>query len=156
MPGVPTTRNAASSSTLSEDSPLPASLRLRPREALPVAAPLSVSPFLRQKRYNATMKLFLVTFNLLDSGDYASLVTRLASMHAVRILENQWAVLSQESARTLKDTLRGLIGEQDRIVVTQVGPEWASRRALANLGDLIEPAGGPARMLWRRKRGLPG
>jgi hypothetical protein len=34
-----------------------------------------------------------------------------------------------------KEILRCFIHEGDRIVVTEVGSEWASRRALSNLAD---------------------
>lgn len=35
-----------------------------------------------------------------------------------------------------RNLLRGFLGDRDRIVVTEVGAEWASRRALANLAEL--------------------
>lgn len=39
-------------------------------------------------------------------------------------------------ATELKDELRQSIDDRDPIVVTEIGAEWASRRALANLGEM--------------------
>jgi len=82
------------------------------------------------------LKLYLVTCDLLHAGDYRSLKERLRTLEARQVLEQQWALRSAYTAAELKELLRGLIDERDRIVVTEVGAEWASRRALANLGSL--------------------
>lgn len=57
-------------------------------------------------------------------------------MQAKQTLERQWAVRSIQTAAELKDELRRFLDDRDRIVVTEVGAEWASRRALANLGGM--------------------
>jgi hypothetical protein len=54
----------------------------------------------------------------------------------VQVLSNQYALRSTHSATHLKEILRQMIDRGDRIVVTEVGAEWASRRALANLGEM--------------------
>ena len=82
------------------------------------------------------IKLYVVTCSLLQSGDYRSLKERLRTLDAKQVLENQWALRSTYSAAELKEIFRRLIDEQDRIVVTEVGAEWASRRALVNIGSL--------------------
>jgi len=82
------------------------------------------------------LKLYIVTCSLLQSGDYRSLRERLRTLDAKQVLENQWALRSTYSAAELKEIFRRLIDERDRIVVTEVGAEWASRRALVNIGSL--------------------
>lgn len=82
------------------------------------------------------LKLYVVTCSLLQSGDYRSLKERLRTLDAKQVLENQWALRSTYSAAELKEIFRRLIDERDRIVVTEVGAEWASRRALVNIGSL--------------------
>jgi hypothetical protein len=94
-------------------------------------------------------RLYLVAFDLLSPGDYASLKARLTTMGAHQILEKVSAVLTAESAREIKQILRGFVDDGDRILVVEVGRDWASRRALFPVGELIEPPGGPAQMLWR-------
>jgi len=82
------------------------------------------------------LKLYIVTCSLLQSGDYRSLRERLRTLDAKQVLENQWALRSTYNAAELKEIFRRLIDERDRIVVTEVGAEWASRRALVNIGSL--------------------
>lgn len=99
-------------------------------------------------------KLYIVTFDLLQPGDYASLQIRLKSIRGCQLLDCQWALLTKESAAELKELVRGFVDRNDRIVVVEAGVDWASRHAFAKLGDLIEPRGGPAQVLWRRKWNL--
>jgi hypothetical protein len=83
-----------------------------------------------------SLKLYLVSCNLLHEGDYASFLSRLRTFEARQVLDNQWALHSTHTAGQLKDILRQFLHEGDRIVVTEVGAERASRRALCNLADL--------------------
>lgn len=83
-----------------------------------------------------SLKLYSVTLELTGPGDYCSLNERLRAFGATQIIAHQWALRTTHSATELKDILRGFLGEKDRIVVTEVGAERASRRALANLADL--------------------
>jgi hypothetical protein len=82
-----------------------------------------------------SLKLYLVTCDLLQPGDYGSLKERFRTLGARQVLDRQWALRSTYSAGELKDLLRQLVDDRDRIVVAEVGAEWASRRALSNLGD---------------------
>ncbi len=83
-----------------------------------------------------SLKLYSITLELAGPGDYHSLGERLRAFGATQLISHQWALRSTHSAAELKEILRGFLGESDRIVVTEVGAEWASRRALANLADL--------------------
>jgi len=81
-------------------------------------------------------RCYLITCDLLDDGDYASLKARLRTFEARQVLANQWALQSTHTAAQLKEILRQFLNERDRIVVTEVGAERASRRALCNLAEL--------------------
>lgn len=83
-----------------------------------------------------SLKLYLVTFDLLQNGDYSSLRERLRTMEARQTLANQWALRTVHSAGSLKNLLREFVDDGDRIVVAEVGSEWASRRAMENLGEV--------------------
>ncbi|HEY2015612.1 MAG TPA: hypothetical protein VGH38_19040 [Bryobacteraceae bacterium] len=83
-----------------------------------------------------SLKLYLVSCDLLDDGDYSSFQARLRTFEARQVLANQWALHSTHTAAQLKEILRQFLSERDRIVVTEVGAERASRRALCNLSDL--------------------
>jgi hypothetical protein len=82
------------------------------------------------------MRLYVITLDLLQAAQYESLKARLRTLGARQLLEWQWALRSTYTATELKGILKDFIDEQDRLVVTEVGTEWASRRALANLGEL--------------------
>lgn len=83
-----------------------------------------------------SLKLYLVSCDLTQAGDYASFQDRLRTLGARRILQRQWALRSTHSAAELKELLRQFLDDGDRIVVTEVGAEWASRRALGNLAEM--------------------
>ncbi len=83
-----------------------------------------------------SLKLYLVSCDLLQEGDYASLRARLRTFEARAVLANQWALHSSHTAVQLKDILKDFLHEGDRLVVTEVGAERASRRALSNLTGL--------------------
>ena len=83
-----------------------------------------------------SLKLYLVTCDLLHPGDYASFHMRMRTFEARQVLANQWALRSTHTAGELKNILRQFLDENDRIVVSEVGAERASRRALADLTRL--------------------
>ena len=83
-----------------------------------------------------SLKLYLISCDLLQEGDYASLKARLRTFEARQVLEKQWALHSTHTAAELKEILRQFLHEKDRIVVAEVGAERSSRRALCNLAEL--------------------
>jgi hypothetical protein len=83
-----------------------------------------------------SLKLYLVSCDLLQDADYASLRARLRTFEAHSVLANQWALHSTHTAAQLKNILKDFLHDGDRIVVTEVGAERASRRALSNLTEL--------------------
>jgi hypothetical protein len=85
---------------------------------------------------DVSLKLYLVSCELLSEGDYASLKARLRTFEARQVLACQWALRSTHTAAELKEILRQFLQERDRIVVAEIGAERASRRALCNLAEL--------------------
>jgi hypothetical protein len=83
-----------------------------------------------------SLKLYLISCELLQPVEYDSFHARLRTFEAHAVLRNQWALHSTHTAAQLKEILRQFLHEGDRIVVTEVGAERASRRALCNLGEL--------------------
>ena len=82
-----------------------------------------------------SLKLYLVSCDLLQANGYESLKERLRSLEARQVLDSQWVLRSSFSAAELKEIFRQLIDDRDRILVTEIGSEWASRRALLNLKE---------------------
>ena len=83
-----------------------------------------------------SLKLYLVTCELREMGDYASFRERLRTLDAQQILTHQWALRSTYTAVQLKNLLRQYMAAADSIVIAEVGAEWASRRALRSLGEM--------------------
>ena len=83
-----------------------------------------------------SLKLYLISCDLLEESDYASFRTRLRTFEAQQVLAHQWALRSSHTAAELKEILRQFLHRRDRIVVTEVGAERASRHALCNLAGL--------------------
>lgn len=83
-----------------------------------------------------SLKLYLVSCDLLDTGDYASFKARLRTFEARQVLASQWVLRSTDTAAELKEILRQFLADRDRIVVAEVGAERASRRAMCNLAEL--------------------
>jgi hypothetical protein len=83
-----------------------------------------------------SLKLYLISCDLMQvGGGYESLRERLRSLDARQVLDSQWVLRSSFTAAELKEIFRQLMDDHDRIVVTEVGAEWASRRAMVNLGE---------------------
>ena len=82
-----------------------------------------------------SLKLYLVSCDLLQQGGYESLKERLRSLEARQVLEAQWVLRSTHTAAELKEIFRQVMDDRDRILVTEVGSEWASRRAMVNLKE---------------------
>jgi hypothetical protein len=97
-----------------------------------------VFAFYSPLEYNkaVSMRLYVITLDLLQAAGYESLKARLETLGARQLLERQWALRTNYSAAELKRIIKDFVDERDRLVVTEVGAEWASRRALANLGEM--------------------
>lgn len=83
-----------------------------------------------------SLKLYLVSCDFATSGDYRSLREKLRTLDATEVLASQWALRSAHTARELKDILKQYLDDRDRITVTEVGEERASRRAKSDLSRL--------------------
>ena len=73
---------------------------------------------------------------MLQTGDYGAFRKRLQTLGAKQVLDRQWALRSTYTASELRNLFKSYLDDQDRIVVSEVGAEWASRRAISNLADL--------------------
>src|SRR4051794_6674840 len=94
----------------------PAAQPLPARAFLACLAP-SASPILRDSEAAqdgfVSLKLYLVSCDLLQDAGYASLRARLRTFEARPVLANEWALYSTYTARQLKDILKGFLHEGD-------------------------------------------
>ena len=83
-----------------------------------------------------SLKLYLISCDLRRDAGYESLRERLRTLKARQVMESHWALRSTFTAAQLKEIFRQFVDEGDGVLVTEVGGEWASRRALVNLGEI--------------------
>ena len=83
-------------------------------------------------------KLYLLTLELVPDDPYPRLQAWLRSMNAQQILVSQWAIRTVHSAQDIKRMVRQRIHDADRVMVAEVGPDWASRRAMTDLRPLLK------------------
>jgi hypothetical protein len=75
------------------------------------------------------LKLYLVTCDLLQAGDQASLQARIRTLKGQQLLRNQWPLRTTYTAVQLKDLLRQFMDDRDRIVVTEIAPNGQPQSA---------------------------
>ena len=85
---------------------------------------------------SVSLKLYLISCELADRGDYRSFKERLRTLGATEVMNSQWAVRTAHTAAEIRDMLRNFLDDRDRITVAEIGEERASRRAKADLTRL--------------------
>ncbi|HVC20560.1 MAG TPA: hypothetical protein VNE16_10815 [Vicinamibacterales bacterium] len=81
------------------------------------------------------MPLFLVNHELRRSREcYLDLWETLARQSALHVMESSWMMRANGSPITLLETLRPLVGSEDRLLVVQVSD------ALAWANPMVDPA----------------
>ena len=98
-------------------------------------------------------RLYVFVCQLFAHHSYPEFDQKLRELRAVPLMHSIWAARAGLTAAELKDALRKIVDENDRILVVEVSGGWASRRAENNLGELLPPRGGPALALWKRRWG---
>ena len=79
------------------------------------------------------MTTYIVTYDLRGRRDYAPLYEEIKSTRNwAKITESTWAVVTEESAKNLRDRLRTVMDEDDRLFVVKSGVEGAWRNVICN------------------------
>ncbi len=74
-----------------------------------------------------------------QDDDYPRLRSWLLSMSAGQTLRSQWAIWTVCPASQIKAMLRMRIYEDDRVMIVEVGLDFASRRAMLDLRTKLKP-----------------
>jgi hypothetical protein len=82
-----------------------------------------------------SLKLYLVTCDLLQPCDYGSLKAKLQTLGARQVLDAQWALRTNYTAAQLKDTLRGSSTRGTGSWSPRSAGKSASRRARVSFGS---------------------
>ena len=81
------------------------------------------------------MNLFVISYDLIAGKDYQRIINKLTAMGAKRLLLSMWVLRGYYTASDLRDTLKGHIDSDDRLVVVQVA-DWATSNALVNMNNV--------------------
>jgi CRISPR/Cas system-associated endoribonuclease Cas2 len=82
------------------------------------------------------MGLFFVAYDLDKPGqNYQNLWDELESLGAQRLQDSVWGLQSSKTAVALRDTLKGHIDSNDRLLVVENGG-WASWNSMFKINDI--------------------
>jgi hypothetical protein len=97
------------------------------------------------------MGLFTVSYDLVAPGqNYDRLIDKLKSIGAQKVLLSQWVLLSNLSAKEIRDMLQQYIDTNDRLVVIDFTERlWATYGALPNINDVKAPVPSLSALLYR-------
>ena len=77
------------------------------------------------------MKCYIITYDLRNSRDYASL-HKAIKRHSkwAKVTESTWAVLTEKSATEIRDNLSKVMDSDDRLFIIKSGVEAAWRNSI--------------------------
>ena len=75
------------------------------------------------------MATFIISYDAHNVRDYDTLYEEFADAQAVRLLESVWGADLDNTAAEVRDWVRGLLDDDDSVLVIQVKPKlsWATR-----------------------------
>ena len=77
------------------------------------------------------MKCYLISYDLKGARDYASLYEAIKSYGTwAHILESTWAILTDQSAKEIREYLKGFLDQDDKIFIVKSGGEAAWKDVL--------------------------
>jgi hypothetical protein len=92
---------------------------------------------------------YLVTFELTDRDRYApALSAVLTDLGAVRLTSQAWLITSDWNARAILEQLRPVVGEDDRLLVLELGEDLAA----LNVGQSVPLCENPRDFRSRRNQ----
>ena len=81
--------------------------------------------------------LYLITYDLLVPGqDYDTLIKTLVSWGAKRVALSTWVIRSKHGAKALGNALPSYMDTNDRLIVTQMGADWATWNAMFDINKI--------------------
>ena len=84
------------------------------------------------------MALYIISYDLIGKSydQYETLIAELTRLGAQRVLLSQWALRSNSTSSQIRDYLYPFMHPNDRILVTEITANWASRNALIDLNSV--------------------
>jgi hypothetical protein len=84
------------------------------------------------------MALYIISYDLIGKSydQYETLIAELHRIGAKRVLLSQWAFRSNNTSEEIRDHLFPFMHANDRLLVTEITQNWASRGALIDLNSM--------------------
>jgi hypothetical protein len=88
------------------------------------------------------MAVYLVAYDLRKPGqNYDRLIQALQSVPYCRPLESTWFIEVTGNARAVRDWLKAFIDQNDRMIVSEMTPDWAMYNPKNDCGKFLEARG---------------
>ena len=86
------------------------------------------------------MGTYIVSYDAVEQRNYQNLYDGMKEVGGVRLLESVWGVELDNSVTEVRDWVRGLLDDDDKIVVIKVKPDvtWASRKCGSKVTDWLK------------------
>ena len=84
------------------------------------------------------MALYVISYDLIGKSydQYETLIAELERLGAHRVLLSQWALRNNSTSEQIRDHLYPFMHPNDRVLVTEITGNWASRNTLINLNSV--------------------
>lgn len=89
------------------------------------------------------MKTFLISYDLgipEKRADYFTLADHLKTSYSIwaRPVKSVWLIKSKKSARQIKDEIKSVLDENDKLIVIEVKGHWATRLISTKITDWMK------------------
>ncbi len=86
------------------------------------------------------MAVFIVSYDAHNQRDYDDLYEAMEENSGVRLLESVWGIELDNSAAEVRDWIRGLLDDDDSILVVKIKPtpSWAARKCKKSATDWLK------------------
>ncbi len=84
------------------------------------------------------MALFSITYDLVESKDYDSLIDRLNELDTVKVQLSQWFLAADDTATEIKDHLAACMDDDDKLMVVEFSKRPQFTRAFKGTNDWLK------------------
>jgi len=85
------------------------------------------------------MANYVISYDLIEDKNYEDLIERIKSLGTwAKPLESFWLVVSDSSASAIRDTLKGVVDKDDKIIIIKLGDDWATYNISQKVTDWMK------------------
>jgi len=85
------------------------------------------------------MANYVISYDLIEDKNYEDLIEKIKSLGSwAKPLESFWLLVSNSSASEIRDTLKGAVDKDDKIIVIELGDDWATYNISQKVTDWMK------------------